>query len=67
MRFAAKSFLTFALAVNVGYLLVALYFGGFGPIGIAIAVAVIVWNIVAMIPRRTRRERTPRTYQPLDL
>ena len=66
MRLAAKSFLVTALAFNVAYLLVALWLGGFGPIGIAIAVAVIVWNVVALVPRR-RRERTPRANYSLDL
>ena len=66
MRFAAKSFLATVLAFNVAYLLVALWFGGFGPIGIAIAVTIIVWNVVALVPRR-HRERAPRANYSLDL
>ena len=66
MRLAAKSFLVTALAFNTTYLLVALWFGGFGLVGIAIAVAVIVWNIVALVPRR-HRERAPSADYSLDL
>jgi hypothetical protein len=67
MRFAAKSFLATALAFNVAYLLVALWFGGFGPIGVAIAAGVIVWNIVAMVPLRQAPRFPPRTHDSLGL
>lgn len=63
MRFAAKSFLWFALAVNVSYLLAFLWYG-FPAEAIAAGVAT-VWNVVALVPRR--RARAPRAHYPLDL
>lgn len=66
MRLAAKTYLTFSLALNVFFLLVSVVFYRVGLVGGAIALLVILWNIVALVPRRAPR-RAPRAYQSLDL
>ena len=50
MRFAAKSFLTMSLVVSGLWIFVALVTEQTNAIGVAIAGALLLWNVVALIP-----------------